>query len=311
MKPLKTIYKMGILISVVIPVYNKRKSIRNTLTTVLNQIYSDFEVIVLDDGSTDGSLEEISDFNDSRLRVISKENTGVSDTRNLGIREAKGSVVAFLDGDDLWDPYYLDRLHAMIVKYPDCGLYMQNSVDIFASEAGKVQGDSVRKEIQCFNNWEHYFYYRNFKTSALAVNRSLALKLGGFDKSLTIGEDLDFWFRTLLSAPVCFLDEIHVFILKYEAGYHSRLVPLDYTKHFSYKLITHPELYLSLKDNIDVRKVMNKVIFFAWLCFTKDKNEAAVRLLSKHIRFSLLNYKDKIKYILYHLGLLDSYLKKL
>lgn len=120
------------LISVVIPVYNKKKSIRNTLQTVLDQVYKDFEVLVLDDGSVDGSIQEIEDIKDSRLRIISKENTGVSDTRNQGIREAKGDVIAFLDGDDLWDPYYLERLHAMICKYPDCGLYMQNSVDIHA-----------------------------------------------------------------------------------------------------------------------------------------------------------------------------------
>lgn len=302
---------MDILISVLIPVYNKKKSLRRTVDSVLNQTYTDFELLVIDDGSTDGSMEVLRDIQDNRLRCFRKENTGVSDTRNFGMRKAQGKVVAFLDGDDLWTPLYLERLHDMIVRFPDCGLYMQNSMDIPVSQVGTIKSNAEQKEIQRYENWEHYFYYRNFKTSALAVNRCKALELGGFDKSLTIGEDLDFWFRTLLSAPVCFLDEIHVFILKYEADYHSRLVPLDYTKHFSYKLITQPELYLSLKDNIDVRKVMNKVIFFAWLCFTKDKNEVAVRLLSKHIRFSLLNYKDKIKYILYHLGLLDSYLKKL
>lgn len=302
---------MDILISVLIPVYNKKKSLRRTVDSVLNQTYTDFELLVIDDGSTDGSMEVLRDIQDNRLRCFRKENTGVSDTRNFGMRKAQGKVVAFLDGDDLWTPLYLERLHDMIVRSPDCGLYMQNSMDIPVSQVGTIKSNAEQKEIQRYENWEHYFGYRHFKTSALSVNREHALSLGGFDSTLTIGEDLDLWFRTLLSAPVCFLDEIHVFILKYEADYHSRLVPLDYTKHFSYKLITQPELYLSLKDNIDVRKVMNKVIFFAWLCFTKDKNEVAVRLLSKHIRFSLLNYKDKIKYILYHLGLLDSYLKKL
>lgn len=302
---------MDILISVLIPVYNKKKSLRRTVDSVLNQTYTDFELLVIDDGSTDGSMEVLRDIQDNRLRCFRKENTGVSDTRNFGMRKAQGKVVAFLDGDDLWTPLYLERLHDMIVRFPDCGLYMQNSMDIPVSQVGTIKSNAEQKEIQRYENWEHYFGYRHFKTSALSVNREHALSLGGFDSTLTIGEDLDLWFRTLLSAPVCFLDEIHVFILKYEADYHSRLVPLDYTKHFSYKLITHPDLYLSLKDNIDVRKVMNKVIFFAWLCFTKDKNEVAVRLLSKHIRFSLLNYKDKIKYILYHLGLLDSYLKKL
>lgn len=304
--------KKNEFLSVVIPLYNKRKSIRRTLNSVLNQVYADFEVLVIDDGSTDGSMEEIADLQDPRIRRIHKENSGVSDTRNLGMREAKGDYVAFLDADDLWEEHYLLRVNDMIQHSPDCGLYMQNSVDIPVSQLEQFPlKDAQRMKIESYENWEHYFYYRNFKTPALTVNRHKALALGGFDRTLTIGEDLDLWFRLLLAHPVCFLDEIHVQILIYESDYHSRLVPTDYRKHFSYKLVTQPQLYLSMKDNPDVRRVMNKVIFYAWLCFTKDKNKEAVSLLKKNIRFGLLNYKDKIKYVLYHLGLFDWYLRKL
>ena len=303
---------MGILISVVIPVYNKRKSIRRSVDSALRQSYHDFELLVIDDGSTDGSLAELSDIKDARLKRFQKENSGVSATRNLGMEMAQGCIVAFLDGDDVWDENYLKRLKDMYQSHPDCAMFFQTNKIVPYKEFDSYSKHTCpEKPVICSTDWEKNFYFRDFYTSSIAVNKEKALSMGGFDTSLTIGEDLDLWFRLMLAFPMCFLDEIHVFILKYEADYHSRQVPLDYRKHFSYMLITHPELYLSLKDNIDVRKVMNKVIFFAWLCFTKDKNEAAVRLLSKHIRFSLLNYKDKIKYILYHLGLLDSYRNKL
>lgn len=292
------------LISVVIPVYNKRKSIRNTLTTVLNQIYSDFEVLVIDDGSEDGSMGKIADIDDPKLRIILKKNSGVSDTRNLGMREAKGEIVAFLDGDDLWDKFYLQRLADMIKKYPDCSLYMQNSIDIPVEEVKHYRWECNQdKVIRRYTNWEHYFYFRNFKTSALAVNKKDALKLGGFDTSLTIGEDLDLWLRLILSGPVCFLDEIHVLILKYSSDYHSRFVPEDYRKHLSYKLVTKKNRYLELKDNVDVRRIMNKMIFHAWMNFSKDKNIEAVNILRREFRFCLLFTKDKVKYVLFKLRL--------
>lgn len=292
------------LISVVIPVFNKRKSIRNTVLSVLNQTFTEYELIVVDDGSTDGSMDELADIADVRLKRYYKKNTGVSDTRNYAMKLASGRIIAFLDGDDLWDTSYLQRLSDMVVAFPDCALYMQNSRDVLAEDIdGCWSTPEVRAEIKVYSNWEHYFYYRNFKTSALAVNKTKALELNGFDASLTIGEDLDLWLRLILSGTVCFLDEIHVFILKYGSDYHSRFVPEDYRRHLSYKLVAKRGEYLALKDNRDVRYIMNKMIFYALMDFTKDKNVEAVNLLSSQLKFSLLCMKDKIKYVLFRLNL--------
>lgn len=291
------------LISVVIPLYNKKKSILRTVSSVLQQTYEDFEIILVDDGSTDGGMETLESITDPRLKRYNKKNSGVSDTRNKAMELASGEVIAFLDGDDLWDPYYLERLHAMVSQYPDCGLYMQDSIDIPEKQAGQAKGSGTQQEIKRFINWEHFFYYRNFKTSALSVNKKKGLALGGFDPSLTIGEDLDFWLRLILSYPVCFLNEIHVFILQYDEEYHSRFVPKDFHKHLSYKLITQKDLYLNIKDNKDVRFIMNKMIFYALLGFHKDHNHEAVSILSKNLSFLHLNWKDKIKFILHRFGL--------
>ena len=115
------------MISVVIPLYNKAQSIRKTLDSVLAQIYTNYEIIVVDDGSTDDSanvaeatLRECKVYGvECRGRVIRKANGGVSSARNAGILAAKGEYVAFLDGDDLWHPEYLATLHQLIVDYPD------------------------------------------------------------------------------------------------------------------------------------------------------------------------------------------------
>ncbi|QYS89019.1 glycosyltransferase family 2 protein [Flavobacterium davisii] len=94
--------KNKLTFSVIIPLYNKENYIYNTLTSVIDQSYSNFEIIIVNDGSTDKSLEIIQNINDSRIRIFNQQNKGVSSARNLGIKNAKGTLIAFLDADDLW-----------------------------------------------------------------------------------------------------------------------------------------------------------------------------------------------------------------
>lgn len=94
-----------IMISVIIPLYNKAHTIVNTLNTVLNQTYHDFEVVIVNDGSTDNGVEVIKqNFNDLRIRIINQKNAGVSAARNRGIQESRGKWISFLDADDEWMP---------------------------------------------------------------------------------------------------------------------------------------------------------------------------------------------------------------
>ena len=106
------------LFSVVIPLYNKRDYIKETIESVLLQTYTDFEIIVVNDSSTDDSLAIVQSFNDSRIRIYTKPNGGVSDTRNYGLKKALGEYICFLDADDLWTSEYLYNLHCIILKYP-------------------------------------------------------------------------------------------------------------------------------------------------------------------------------------------------
>lgn len=121
------------LISVVIPLYNKAHTIVNTLNTVMCQTYRDFEVIIVNDGSTDDGVEVIGkNFNDSRIRIVNQENAGVSVARNTGIKAAKGEWIAFLDADDEWMPVYLQTVMNTVDAYPNIdlifsGRYEQNA----------------------------------------------------------------------------------------------------------------------------------------------------------------------------------------
>ena len=106
------------MISVIIPLYNKEKQIAKTLQTVLNQTYQNFEIVIVNDGSTDRSVDEVKKFLNSRIRLINQKNGGVSAARNRGIKEAKGEYLAFLDADDIWQNNYLQTQIDLICKYP-------------------------------------------------------------------------------------------------------------------------------------------------------------------------------------------------
>src|SRR5690606_6751565 len=112
------------MFSVVIPLYNKELSVRNTINSVLDQTFKEFEIVIVNDGSTDNSVKEVEKFDDKRIRLIHQENKGVSAARNRGIEEAKYEWIAFLDADDLWRENHLEEVVRMINIFPDFKVYV-------------------------------------------------------------------------------------------------------------------------------------------------------------------------------------------
>lgn len=106
------------MISVVIPLYNKERQIANTLHTVFAQTFTDYEIVIVDDGSTDRSAEIVAAMHDKRIRLIRQKNAGVSAARNRGISEARGEFIALLDADDEWKPDYLATQMHLAETYP-------------------------------------------------------------------------------------------------------------------------------------------------------------------------------------------------
>ncbi len=110
------------MFSVIIPVHNKRPHVERSIQSVLNQTFSEFELLLVDDASTDGSLEEIKKFKDPRIRVFHRETPGPagSGARNLGIANARAEWLAFLDADDEWMPDHLERMSGLANRHPEC-----------------------------------------------------------------------------------------------------------------------------------------------------------------------------------------------
>ncbi|KAA1050725.1 glycosyltransferase family 2 protein [Pseudocitrobacter sp. 73] len=117
---------MTMKFSIIIPLYNKEKYIASAIWSILDQTYQDFEIIVVDDGSTDKSVCVVENINDTRIKVIKQKNCGVSCARNTGINNAVGDYLLFLDGDDIYLPNALEHFSFLIEKFPDNGYYCSN-----------------------------------------------------------------------------------------------------------------------------------------------------------------------------------------
>lgn len=187
------------MISVVIPLYNKEKSIATTLESVLAQTYTDFEVIVVDDGSTDNSANIVRELVNGKwksvndqFRLISQPNAGVSAARNAGILAAKGEYVAFLDGDDIWDKDFLKAMTELIEEYPGKSVYGLGCEQIKRGEKPVLKESYYRG----VSKWDNPTMA--FTGSSVCVNKKDAIEVGLFDTRMTHGEDLDMWWRLML-----------------------------------------------------------------------------------------------------------------
>lgn len=173
-------------ISVVIPLYNKAAEIGRAVRSVLAQTLPPREVIVVDDGSTDGSAAVVEAIASPLVRLVRQENRGVSAARNRGIAMASGRHVALLDGDDSWHPEYLGHVTALIARYPDCGAY--GTGFMVDTDGRRTVGDTPREE-------GVVDFFRESMTryvlipSAATLRRDLVMDVGGFPEGMRMGED--------------------------------------------------------------------------------------------------------------------------
>lgn len=218
------------MISVVIPLYNKAKSINLAINAVLKQSYQDFEIIVVNDGSTDDSVAKVEKFTDSRIRLIHQTNAGVSAARNRGIYEAKGEYVALLDADDEWLPDYLSTQMQLAEKYPDCNVFAVNYQ--FCDVNGNISTTIIRNIPFSDNSGilTNYFEVASTShpplwTSAVMARKEALLSVGGFPVGIRSGEDLLTWARLACRYNIAFSRKICAIYNLGEGYNYSNLPP--------------------------------------------------------------------------------------
>ena len=288
------------MISVVIPLYNKAQSIRRTLDSVLAQTYTNYEIIVVDDGSTDGSADvaeaTLREFSGRptgyglEFSVIRKENGGVSSARNAGIMEAKGEYIAFLDGDDLWHPEYLETLHQLIVDYPDAALYGIGYTTLKGDEIPKnVTQSTEQGEVKdLWNNYPGYW------TGSISSSRARLLEIGLFDTRMTHGEDIDMWWRLLLSGKGVFDNRVLAYYRQdTENRAMNKLIPLE--KHIPYFVDKYAE---ARAKNVDFCRFFDREMIYRLYPYLFDaRYRKDAKRIAKQMDYSLQKWTMKFRMV--------------
>ncbi len=197
-----------IFISVIIPVYNKDQYIIETVQSVLEQSYRNFELVIIDDGSTDRTHELINSISDFRIKYHHQKNQGVSAARNKGISLAIGQLLALLDGDDLWEPDYLERIVELTNTFPNESVF--STAYSFKEESKAIV--KAKYSIKKTQNWSGIIddYFKSSLRDPLLTSSSIVLRhqvfdvVGGFPEGYNLGEDLDMWCRIALNYNVVF-----------------------------------------------------------------------------------------------------------
>lgn len=203
---------MNTRFSVIVPLYNKEAYVRKSIESVIAQTYKDFELIIINDGSTDKSLPVVQSIIDQcpisnvpcPIRLFTKPNGGVASARNFGVEKSGGEYVCFLDADDWWEPTWLEEMDKLIKEYPDAGLYATNYV-YYKPGKTHVALDLGRG----YMNYPKSYLHGEMPvwTGASCMPRIVFDEMGGFPVGIKLGEDFLLWAKTALHYKVAFCEK--------------------------------------------------------------------------------------------------------
>ncbi len=294
------------MFSVIIPLYNKAAYIERAIQSVLSQTFQEFELIVVDDGSTDDSSAQLSVISQQlsvaapeiykKVRVIQQQNQGVSTARNNGVKLAKYDYIAFLDADDSWELTYLEEMNGLIATYPNAGIYgsgyfiVKNGKKRIAPigveknfDRGLINYCQVYSKTLCMPLW----------TGATIIRKYVFDLENGFNPRLKLGEDFDLWIRVAIKHSVAFLN-------KPLASYHQ---DVDLTNRAIGEKLYKPQEHMlftdygEFKNNPDFVYLYERLALYGLLpYYLKGKNKKEVKAILSQIRWN----QHELKYRLYY-----------
>jgi len=250
-------------VSVIIPTYNRRELLRKALDSAKGQTYRDFEILVVDDGSTDDTRLFVEGI--AGVRYLFQENGGPAKARNLGIRNARGSMIAFLDSDDLWSPHFLETQVRILNNHREVGLTCTG----FTVGKKTPRHFFERQEVILGDLYPKLYKQSFIRTPAVVVRKECLAAVGGFNEAYRWSEDHDLWLRIARKYPLAYVNRSLVTI-----GRHGDNVSRDLAR----PLDAHLEVALEvLERNYEASRV-TEAIFRA-------------RLSKRYLQFSRLYLK--------------------
>ena len=235
------------LISVIMPCYNAERFVGEAVDSVLNQTYSNVELVVIEDGSTDDSLGVLRRYDD-RIRLLTQRNTGPADARNLGLAHAQGQFVAFLDADDWWSQDCIEKLHAALAAHPECAVAYCGWQKVGDLDRGTHP--FVPRDYEQPNKVELLLTGGSPWPIHAALSRKAFIdQVGGFNQDTIASEDYELWLRLAATHRVALVPEVLAYYRFHDGGqissrpYLQALSGWDIKRRF---LSEHPDLAAGL-----------------------------------------------------------------
>jgi glycosyltransferase involved in cell wall biosynthesis len=287
--------------SIVIPVHNKEKYIKRTLKSVLGQSYVNFEVILVNDGSTDSSGEICDNFalTDSRIKVIHQTNGGVSNARNTGIEAASSDLIAFIDADDIWDPIFLEQMSGLIKHFPN--------VDIYSAKYATIKDGNINIGKDFFPGDENFILFDLIEecaekvrfpihSSSVIIRKHAIEKVGYFDERIVFFEDYDLFVRIALQSKVAYLNTKPLSFYNLDVPVESKArgaIP-DLNKHW----ITYFDKFQShLEKNKKLQLLLDRAILTQLISYNKHPNyREKIKPFLKQVHPENFSFKYRIIY---------------
>lgn len=278
--------------TVIIPLYNKENYVENALKSILNQTFTDFEIIIVNDCSTDKSVSKIESYLSEKVTLIHHEkNKGLSATRNTGIKNAKANYVCYLDADDLWKPTFLEKI-SRLISY-------NSEAKIFATNYEEIYGDKVLKP---FNNSDTLapnfegiidFFKLNLKQGiynhgSVCFHKSVFEKVGYYDETLTFSEDIDFNIRANYYFKLAYSNTVQMSYFMQTDNQITRSSILHY------QIPDYDKYEDWAKTNPDLKKQLDFLRYVLIKKLKKDGDFTKWKKIYKPIELKNLNWKQNI-----------------
>lgn len=284
------------MFSVIIPLYNKAPYVAKAIESVLGQTYRDFEVIVIDDGSTDQSLEVAKTFENKSITIISQPNSGVSTARNNGVKIAKHPYICFLDADDWWHPTFLEEMKRVITDFPDAGIYgsgyyiVKHGQERIAPigvpqgfEQGIIDYCEVYAKTLCMP----------LTSISAVIPKHIFDEEKGFKSQLKLGEDFDLWIRIALKNKVILVNKPLAYYNQ-DVDVNNRAIGSRFYKPEEHMLFSN---YGDFMHNEGFRFLFERLALYGLLSYyLNDVNKLEVYQILSEINWN----KHEHKYLLYY-----------
>ena len=278
--------------SVVIALYNKKDYIANTLKSVLNQTFTDYEIVIVNDGSTDNSFEIVNRIKDSRIISFNIKNQGAAYARNYGIQKANAEYIALLDADDLWKDIHLETIFNLLKDYPNTGMYCSGYNLLYGDKRikkSKLKGIPNEFRGIISNYFESNLFNSIVNSSVVVISKHVLDYIGLFDIGMKSGQDTDLWTRIALKYKVAIHNITTTTVLKNDNS-------LSNTTHVKDRQIFLNKFILQEKTNIFLKKFMDMNRYSVALNFKMNNQVATGNSIYKDIDSKNISFKQKLIY---------------